>query len=424
MRTFFSIIVWILAVLLGAGSIVFVFFGGAFIFSNIIILSIFVLLVVFTITFILGVLANKISKKRNKYPAIVALITVLVVAIFSGFTVFKPFPGPISKGVEPSNTKYWDLKTGSKIAYWKYDGEGEKKETPIIFVHGGPGGYIRDLDREFFSRFTKEGYDVYLYDQPGAGFSNELSLDEYSIHRYVEDIEAIRKEIKAKQIILIGQSFGGPLSSAYTAEYPQNVEKVVFTCPGGLRDHSTENSYIPKNGSEIIKAYEPSFAEKLRLSTMFNLIDTNRKAAENFVSQNEIKGFTTRMIPSIMAQSFPESYVDKIPKSNYDGINFEVNNILNEDLEKISADLFIKLQKLDTKALILKSEFDYVAWENTKDYREAFKNNNLIYIKDSGHILWGVNKKDTYDTISAFLLNKELPLPEYKKDENPCLQNK
>jgi hypothetical protein len=45
-------------------------------------------------------------------------------------------------------TAYWQLKTGSHIAYYKMHADGgvAKKKYPILFLHGGPGAYVRQLD--------------------------------------------------------------------------------------------------------------------------------------------------------------------------------------------------------------------------------------------------------------------------------------
>jgi proline iminopeptidase len=280
---------------------------------------------------------------------------------------------------------------------------------------------VRDFERDFFSKFTKEGYDVYLYDQPGAGFSDILKLNEYTMHRYVEDIEAIRKEIGAEKIILIGQSFGGMLGSSYVTAYPNNVEKTIFTSPGPLSNKNVAQSSKPRNAGNIIKPYTPSLAENIRMVTAILLVKyVNKETAENFVSQKELIDFTSRMFPQIFAESFPESYSDKIPKLKCAGLNLLSNIALISDYYNISANVIEKVKKVNIPILILRSEYDYVPWEDTREYRELYPNSKLVYIKESGHLLWAVNDKDTYISIRAFLLNETLTLPNYTGNENPA----
>lgn len=422
MKTFFSVLIWILAILLGILGTIGSFLGISFVISNIPVISVIALVVGFLITYGMGKLARLVRGKKSKSysPIIIAGITMGVVSLFCAFTVFKPLPGPIMTADVPANTKYWELSTGSHVAYWHYGAEGVKKPTPIIFIHGGPGAYTRDLERDFFSKFTKEGYDVYLYDQPGAGFSNKIKLEEYSIHRYVEDIEAIRKKIGADKIILVGQSFGGALGSSYVTTYPNNVEKVIFTAPAPLGKESLENSKETHTAADNIKSYEPSFRENVRLSAAVILSSLNsKKAAENLLPQKEVTDYSTRMIFDAFAQSFPPSYENKVPKIKGGGLNIHSNILLTSDFNKISASVREKVKKVNVPVLILRTEYDYIPWKNTREYRELYPNNKFVYIKDSGHISWAVNEKDTYSVMSAFILNKELPLPNYDGNEDP-----
>ena len=422
MKSFFSGLIWVLGVLLGVLGVICSFLGAAFILSNIPMLCVIGLVVGFFIIFGMGKLAKHVKGKKTKShsPIIVASITMLLFSLFCSFTVFKPLPGPIMTGDKPANTKYWKLSTGSNIAYWHYAAEGIKKPTPIIFLHGGPGLFVTDSDKDFCSKFTKEGYDVYLYDQPGAGFSDTLKMDEYTIHRDVEDIEAIRKKIGAEKVIIVGQSFGGVLASSYVTTYPNNVEKIVFTSPAGLSENRIEESKEPRNAGELIKPFKSSFAEEVRLSIIMVLDQViNKQAGENLVSQKEVTDYTTRMTRDALAMAFPPSYVNKIPKIKAGGLNLHSNIAIQSDFKRISADLRNKIKKVNIPVLILRSEYDYIPWGNTREYRELYPNSKLVYIKDAGHDIWAVNEKDSYNTIRAFILNEKLPLPNYEGKEMP-----
>ena len=59
------------------------------------------------------------------------------------------------------STKYWNLNTGSKIAYTFIEGKGNKKPYPIIYLHGGPGGYVHSKVIEVLGKLSEEGFDVY-----------------------------------------------------------------------------------------------------------------------------------------------------------------------------------------------------------------------------------------------------------------------
>ena len=67
---------------------------------------------------------------------------------------------------------------------------GDPKGIPVIFIHGGPGGGIRESDRCFFN---PEKYRIILFDQRGCGQSTpHAELAHNNTHNLLSDIEKIR----------------------------------------------------------------------------------------------------------------------------------------------------------------------------------------------------------------------------------------
>ena len=67
------------------------------------------------------------------------------------------------------------MPTGSRIAYTLLPAKGPKKAYPIIYLLGGPGGWVDETVVRMMTPLTAEGYDVYLYDQVGSGWSERLA---------------------------------------------------------------------------------------------------------------------------------------------------------------------------------------------------------------------------------------------------------
>ncbi|MFJ9706042.1 alpha/beta fold hydrolase [Streptomyces sp. NPDC101234] len=131
----------------------------------------------------------------------------------------------------PPGVRFWDLPTGSHIAYVHAPATGKARPTPVIFLHGGPGTPGEGVPtggREL----AADGFDVYSYDQLGAGRSTRLrDVTGYTVARQVADLEAIRRTLGADRIILVGQSWGGSLTAQYLAAHAEHVAKAVFTSP-------------------------------------------------------------------------------------------------------------------------------------------------------------------------------------------------
>ncbi len=102
----------------------------------------------------------------------------------------------------------------------------------LLCLNGGPGlpcDYVRDSH----SFLSDHGYRVVAFDQLGCGKSDkpdEKSL--WTITRYVEEVETVRKALDLGKVHLVGQSWGGWLSIEYGVTYPDNLKTVILenTC--------------------------------------------------------------------------------------------------------------------------------------------------------------------------------------------------
>ena len=89
---------------------------------------------------------------------------------------------------------------------------------------------------------SKNGYDIYLYDQIGSGLSDRLPKPrDYSFERHLNDLnEIIENQIKEKKIILIGHSYGGILATHFAANHPDKISKLILSSPGDLQPYRTK----------------------------------------------------------------------------------------------------------------------------------------------------------------------------------------
>ncbi|KMY23853.1 aminopeptidase [Actinobaculum suis] len=132
----------------------------------------------------------------------------------------------------------------------------------LFFLQGGPGS---EAPRPAGSPLTPSWletaltkYRVVMVDQRGTGLStpvNDAILEtgtaeqvaEYMSHLradgIVRDCEALRTELGAEKINLLGQSFGGFTTLHYLTVHPESIDQAYFT--GGLSaiDHSADDVY-------------------------------------------------------------------------------------------------------------------------------------------------------------------------------------
>lgn len=107
-----------------------------------------------------------------------------------------------------------------------YEECGTPAGTPVVFLHGGPGGGIVPEYRRFFD---PEAFRVVLFDQRGAGQSTpHAELEENTTWDLVADIELLREHLGIERWIVFGGSWGSTLALAYAETHPDRVRALVL----------------------------------------------------------------------------------------------------------------------------------------------------------------------------------------------------
>ncbi|ADV34815.1 Proline iminopeptidase (plasmid) [Mesomycoplasma conjunctivae] len=107
-----------------------------------------------------------------------------------------------------------------------YEVSGNPQGQPIVYVHGGPGGGTSEVCRRYFD---PKYYKIVLFDQRGCGKSTpSLELKNNTTWDLINDMEAIRKELKIDKWILFGGSWGTTLSLSYAINHSDKVDKLIL----------------------------------------------------------------------------------------------------------------------------------------------------------------------------------------------------
>ena len=308
--------------------------------------------------------------------------------------------------------EYWELPTGSRLAYVHVPAVGSGHEAPIIFLHGGPGFVVLESDVEFYGQLAQDGFDVYLYDQVGSGRSNRLEdVRGYTTERHVADLEAVRQQIGAEQVILIGQSWGNTLLADYMAAYPEHVAKAIFSSPGAMWDvgrfkadySGTANSTIPNPG------FPP-----LRVPLTVVLISRNPLIAQQMLSERELEAYFDTL-PTAPNQNYCKGAEDKVPVLDVRGTNQYVNRVTFSSQETYP-DPRPSLRQGHTPALIMRGECEFLPFEVAYEYKQTLPNVTFLSIPNAGHALYGAQPDLILSILRAFLLDQKLPIQPFSGD--------
>jgi proline iminopeptidase len=122
---------------------------------------------------------------------------------------------------------------------------GNKDGTPVVFLHGGPGGGVHEEDRQFFN---PEKYNIVLFDQRGAGKSTpSANLEDNTTWDLIKDIEKLREHLKVEKWHVFGGSWGSTLSLAYAQSHPDRVKSLTLRGIFTLR--KSELQFFYQNGA-------------------------------------------------------------------------------------------------------------------------------------------------------------------------------
>ena len=112
--------------------------------------------------------------------------------------------------------------------WYRIMGTGDR--TPLLLLHGGPGG--RSCVFAVLSDLASDRRVIY-YDQLGSGRSdrpNDLAL--WRTERFVDELDAVRKALDLREVHILGHSWGGTLATEYLLTKGQRgVRSVILSSP-------------------------------------------------------------------------------------------------------------------------------------------------------------------------------------------------
>ncbi|MEM9385180.1 MAG: alpha/beta fold hydrolase [Pseudomonadota bacterium] len=307
----------------------------------------------------------------------------------------------------PQDVEVWRLASGSHVAVKKVDGRGDQRVPPIVFLHGGPGGYSISLQAtvEAIGQLSEDGHDVYLYDQVGGGLSARLEdARDYTIERHLMDLNAVFKRIGTAKMILIGSSWGASLGASYMARHPEHVAAAVFSGPGPMY----HPSWAPGEEGGLEERLTTDQAEQFthmvktpRLLAALALAEISPKAATRFASEWELGSLFDRVANAFY---LPLAVCDlRGTEISSSGYGFWSNRMTGRSLGLPRQDPRPALRSNPTPVLILRGECDYKHEAVAQEYASVLPNAQFERFDDAGHMLYWERPQAYLQRVRRFL---------------------
>lgn len=298
--------------------------------------------------------------------------------------------------------QYWQLSTGSRIAFIHVPAAAAPqavRRTPIVFVHGGPGAcevYAYAFAHPWYGRLAAQGFDVYLYDQIGGGFSARLSNPRaYTVDRHVADLEALRAAIGAEQLILVGESWGASLSASYAAAHPDRVERLAFLAPGALAPAERKHQIFPFSTPRLTPEFLAWLGRTrgpvaLRRAEQLNaLLARDVAAAHVFAPDAEMDPLMDAYInEQILVTCVHDPAKLRARGFALHGTGFWASLLTTWDAVNRRTDLRARLEALRLPVLIVRGDSDYLPPAIAADYAAVFPHADYVHVPAAGHFLW------------------------------------
>lgn len=160
---------------------------------------------------------------------------------------------PLFPEIEPYDSGYLKVSDLHEIYYEQV---GNPQGTPILFLHGGPGGGCSPKNRRYYD---PKKFRIILHDQRGSGRSKPFAeLRENTTQDLMGDIEKLRAHLKLDKFILLGGSWGATLAISYAEAHPEHVSGLILR--GVYLATKEEMDHFYGDGAA---AFFPEVAEKL-----------------------------------------------------------------------------------------------------------------------------------------------------------------
>lgn len=246
---------------------------------------------------------------------------------------------------------------------------------PLVLCHGGPGLWD---DLEPVAAALGDLARVHRYDQRGGGRSSDAPP--HTVSRFAEDLEGLRQHWGYERWMVGGHSWGANLALAYSARYPDRVDRVLYISGTGL-------------GWAWHAEYEDAVARRLGQEGKSQLTALKNKRSRYPFDSDEFAA-TDRAICRIQwSTDFSDSSASELVEKLIDERfvpNYDVNKKVNDDWKRVSDSREFReaVVEVECPILIIHGSDDPRPVSAVEELDDLLPDSRIEVIDRAGHFPW------------------------------------
>ncbi len=275
---------------------------------------------------------------------------------------------------------------GGKI--W-YAITGEGNSAPLLNLHGGPGG-----TSSFNLSEIADERPVIVFDQLGNGRSDHhKDTTLLKVDKLVEQVRAVKNELKLNEFYLSGGSWGTALALEYYNKYPEGIKGLIFNSPYFSTKIWTADADI------LVAGLPDSIQTAIKIAEADSLFNTDSYENANKVFAKK-HGRRT-----------------EYKKHPYDTLKYKrdrfIYNYMWGPSEFTSTgtlrnyDIHETLKDIKVPVLFTTGEFDEARPQTVKKFKDMVPNSTFVIIEGAGHATSNDNRPALIAAIKQFLKNQK-----------------
>lgn len=272
-----------------------------------------------------------------------------------------------------------------------YTRRGRGSKTPVIWLHGGPGGMHKPDGKVF--QLAKDRM-VYCYTQIGGGKSSPTEKNQWKVKTFVDELALLVEAWGLTEFHLMGGSWGTTLAlEYYLRKGGKGVKSLVFQSPL----FNTED--WKADGRRLIKGLPQETRKVIRTCHEIGATDSKvyRDAMGVFYLKHVCRN--RKILKEMFERKNPNG--NRVYEYMWGPSEFEPSGTLR------SYDRVASLSRIKVPAMIICGEFDEATPETGIKYANQIPGCSFAEIKGASHVIWEEKPARIWKVITDFLTDVE-----------------